>query len=203
MATKKVGFAALLAVAVGLTAATYVVQAPTKKLDAFCNSTEPYVELETPLYVLLYDTANKGPIHIQYTVEAHELKPEGAPRTGTFWYPDCSEQMPSREAFRNGYDRGHLIADRLSDNSPYRDWAWFMGAITPMHYRLNRGPFAALEGVIYNEAKTRPVSVKIVLVYSKPMVPDEYIVEADGLGMFVFPNKDPGTKKLEEFRWQR
>lgn len=192
--------AALAMAAVSMTIAVYSVQAPTKKLDELCSTQARYVEIETPLYTLLYDVANKGPLHIEYTVERLELKPKGAPRTGAFWYPECRDNLPCDDVFRNGYDRGHLLADRLSDGSPHRDWAWFMGAVSPMHYKLNRGPFRSLEDAIYEEATVRDVSVKITVVYIEPAVPDEFIVEASGLGMFVFPNRDTGKKKLEEFR---
>ena len=99
-------------------------------------------------YIALLDGERKAPVWVAYTIAiGHSAPPR---RRFISRYPDVS--LESGDYTNTGYDRGHLIARRLVDASPFMGDVDDMSVVAAMAPELNQGPWAALERSVEKEA---------------------------------------------------
>lgn len=169
------------------------------------------VRVKTPIYEVVYSEKLEQPIWIKYTVQC----PDGtASRAGMDFYTNDSIKTSSSDDYvKNVYDKGHLApaADfNCTKELLYQTFSYLNCALQNQY--LNRGVWRMLEESERELAKKEPVTVTIVMVFSKKSiklatgatVPDGfyktiYLEKSKKTIKYYFPNEAPKKPKFTDY----
>lgn len=168
----------------------------------------------TPLYDCLIDPDHKLATSITFTVRAADLGScerrfftPGELRPILLEYADYAGALQ--------WDCGHLREKSISCGHPQQHWVDCTANCVPMHFRLNRGPYAQLTARIAQLAReTDQVRVSIAVALRPARgelpqadevhgMPDLFLVRVCCPGTeewYRFPNRDPEGRSLAKFR---